>query len=90
MANDILRVIPLTPGAAPLAEDLKEIFWKMREAALAIPKDEDWYAEYLAQAIENHLRKNLDGWGNSLQNMISNVMAEHIREYHAIHDGDTE
>jgi hypothetical protein len=67
-------VTPLTPSAAPLAADLKDIFAAMREAAHTMPKDDEWYAEHLAQAIDDHLRSALDSFRNSIMGAFSDSM----------------
>ena len=72
----------LSPSAVPLANDLKIIFREMREAALTAPKDDDWYAEQLAEAIDRHLRRGLDGLGTSLSGSQNAAFAEHINTYH--------
>ena len=77
-----LQQLPLTPSSAPLAAELKIIFRAMVDE----PKEYDWYAEQLAQAVDNHLRRGLDGLGSSMTNSQQNAFAEHIRIYHADDD----
>jgi hypothetical protein len=73
----------LSPSAVPLADDLKIIFREMRDAAHTVPKNDDWYAEQLAEAVDRHLWRGLDGLGTSLSDSQDAAFAEHIRIYHA-------
>jgi len=41
---------------AALATALKGIFRQMREAASTSPKDDDWYADQLAAAIDTQIK----------------------------------